>query len=124
MMNSSPANMPSKCKPIIPELTLQLSPLWVLCFEYEMPPQAHVLNFWYSAGVTIFGGPGNFKRWDLTGGSRSLGVGSWGYLVLSLFLSLLSFPPPVHYEVNNLSLPYTPAAMMFCPSIWCQATMD
>jgi hypothetical protein len=26
--------------------------------------------------------------------------------------------------VNNLSLPYTPAAMMFCPSIWCQATMD
>jgi hypothetical protein len=54
--------------------------------------QFHALNTWSLAGSTILGGYGNFRRWGLAGGSRLLGSGPWGHLVLGPFLSLSLFP--------------------------------
>jgi hypothetical protein len=50
------------------------------CYSLNMkcPSQAHVLKVLTWAGGTILGGFGDFRRWDLPGGSRSLGGMSFG----------------------------------------------
>jgi hypothetical protein len=52
--------------------------LTVVIYDLNMKclPQAHVLH--PLASGTIWGGSGNFRRWDLAGGSRSLGTGHLG----------------------------------------------
>jgi hypothetical protein len=47
----------------------------LLWFEYERSTHTiHVWNAWFSAGGTVLGGGGGFRRWGLAGRSRSLGV--------------------------------------------------
>jgi hypothetical protein len=47
----------------------------VLWFKYEMfPHRLLVLNAWSPAGGATLGGHGNFRRWGLAEGSRSLEV--------------------------------------------------
>jgi hypothetical protein len=83
---------------------------------YEMYPQkAHVWKDWFPAGGAILGGSGNFRRWDLAGGSRSLEVGTWGYFAPGPFLSLL---------LSAKKWRTASATHSHCVGTWGQAAMD
>jgi hypothetical protein len=62
------------------------------CYSLNMkcPWQAHVLKVWSPNWQAILGGSGNFKRWGLVEGSKSLGVCPWS---LCLVLGLGPIPP-------------------------------
>jgi hypothetical protein len=42
--------------------------------DVKCPPQMYVLKTWFLADGTISDCCGNFRRWGLSGGSRSPGV--------------------------------------------------
>lgn len=63
------------------------------------------------AGGVIFGGYGNFGKWDLIGEDGSLGVGILGYSILDH--SPPHFLLPVHSDVHHCPSEHTPAAIIF-----------
>jgi hypothetical protein len=52
------------------------------------------LNAWFAASGTFLGNCGNFVRWSLAGGSRSVGTYHRG-CILSLLLSSTLFPASI-----------------------------
>jgi hypothetical protein len=77
-----------------------------------------VLTAWLPAGGAILDGFGNFRKWGLAEGSRSLGANSWGVLSLAsscVFLSA-SYLPGSEADF--------PSTMMLCPNTWGPDTRD
>jgi hypothetical protein len=78
------------------------------CYSLNIkcPLQTHVLEAWFPAGGVILGGSGNFRRWSLVRGSRSLGAWLWRlYLVSSLLLT---------YFASYFLPPHIPTTVIFC----------
>lgn len=88
--------------------------LTVLCFDYS--PQACLLNSWFQAGSSVWGGGRKFRSWVLDGESMSLGSCHWRlYLVYGSLLSVLLLL--VHHEWE-IVLCHTFLPPHFCSSTW------